>query len=391
MVDIYEQNPLQRLYSAGQSVWYDNIRRGLVLSGELEAMIAGDAVTGITSNPTIFHKAVTESAEYDQAIADLAREGLSPREVVDILMAQDIQLAADVLRPVWEGTHGKDGWVSIEVAPSLAHDAAGTAAEVERLAYLVDRPNVLVKVPATLEGVEAIRTLVGRGACINVTLIFSLERHRQVMDAYINGLERLAQRAAEGEDVPPLSAVTGVASFFVSRVDTLVDKKLAAIAAEADAAGDARRAAEARRLMGKAAVANAKLAYQAFLETFSGARWEVLEAQGAQVQRPLWASTSTKNPAYRDVIYVEELIGPQTVNTMPQSTLEAFRDHGVVATTLTAKLDEAKAALAGLADLGIDMDEVTAQLEIEGVDAFAKSFDALVDAVEAKMLKPRAH
>ncbi len=385
MVDIYEQNPLQRLYAAGQSVWYDNIRRGLVLYGELEAMVAGDAVTGITSNPSIFHKAVTESAEYDPAIADLAREGLSPREAVDILMAQDIQLAADVLRPVWEGTHGKDGWVSIEVAPSLAHDAAGTVADAQRLAYMVDRPNVLVKVPATSEGVEAIRTLVGRGACINVTLIFALERHVQVMEAYMAGLEELAGRVQAGEDVPPLSAVAGVASFFVSRLDTLVDKKLAEIAAEADAAGDARRAAEARRLVGKAAVASAKLAYQSFLETFSGPRWEALEAQGAQVQRPLWASTSTKNPAYRDVIYVEELIGPQTVNTLPQNTLDAFREHGVVATTLTDKVDDAKAALAALAALGIDMDAVTAQLEVEGVDAFAKSFDALIDAVAAKM------
>ncbi len=218
MVDIYEQNPLQRLYAAGQSVWYDNIRRGVVLYGELEAMVAGDAVTGITSNPTIFHKAVTASAEYDQAIADLAREGLSASEVVDILMAQDIQMAADVLRPVWEGTHGKDGWVSIEVAPSLAHDAAATVADVERLAYMVDRPNVLVKVPATVEGVEAIRTLVGRGACINVTLIFSLERHRQVMEAYIAGLEELAGRLAAGEEVPPLSAVGVCARFQLGAV-----------------------------------------------------------------------------------------------------------------------------------------------------------------------------
>lgn len=385
MVDIYEQNPLQRLYAAGQSVWYDNIRRGVVLYGELEAMVAGDAVTGITSNPTIFHKAVTASAEYDQAIADLAREGLSAPEVVDILMAQDIQMAADVLRPVWEGTHGKDGWVSIEVAPSLAHDAAATVADVERLAYMVDRPNVLVKVPATVEGVEAIRTLVGRGACINVTLIFSLERHRQVMEAYIAGLEELAGRLAAGEEVPPLSAVGGVASFFVSRIDTLVDARLEAIAAEADAAGDARRAAEARRLLGKAAVASAKLAYQSFLETFSGSRWEALEAQGAQVQRPLWASTSTKNPAYRDVIYVEELIGPQTVNTLPQSTLDAFRDHGVVASTLASNPEEAEATLAALAALGIDMDAVTTQLEAEGVEAFAKSFDALVGAVAEKL------
>lgn len=385
MVDFYERNPLQQLYSAGQSVWYDNIRRGLILYGELEAMVAGDAVTGITSNPSIFHKAVTDSAEYDQAIADLAREGLSPREAVDILMAQDIQLAADVLKPVWEGTHGKDGWVSIEVAPILAHDVAGTVADVERLAYMTDRPNVLVKVPATMEGVEAIRTLVGRGACINVTLIFSLERHRQVMEAYIAGLEELAERIAGGEEAPPLSAVAGVASFFVSRLDTLVDQKLVAIKAQAESAGDSRRAAEAQRLMGKTAVACAKLAYQSFLEAFSGPRWEALEAQGAQVQRPLWASTSTKNPAYRDVIYVEELIGPHTINTLPQNTLDAFRDHGVVATTLTDKVEEAEAVMDALAALGIDMNVVTAQLEKEGVDAFAESFDALIDSVAAKM------
>ena len=382
---MYDDNPLQRLRAAGQSVWYDNIRRNLILQGELSRMIAEDGVTGVTSNPTIFYKAVSESAEYDEAISDLARAGVGAEQAVEILMAQDIQMAADVLRPVWEETHGKDGWVSIEVAPRLAYDVGGTVLAAERLAYLVDRPNTLIKVPATAAGVEAIRMLIGRGACINATLIFALERYRQVIEAYIAGLEELAARWAAGASVPSVSSVASVASFFVSRIDTLVDAELAARAIEAETAGSPERAAEALRLRGKAAVASAKLAYQLFLEAFTGPRWESLEAAGAQVQRPLWASTSTKNPAYRDVVYVEELIGPQTINTMPQSTLDAFRDHGVVATTLTAGLEEAEATFRSLESLGISMAEVTARLEEEGVAAFSESYEALVEAVAEKM------
>lgn len=395
MADTFADNPLQRLAAAGQSVWYDNIRRSLLLGGGLADMVKRDAVTGVTSNPTIFMKAITESSEYDQAICDLASQGVEAKQVLDITMAQDIQLAADILRPIWDESCGKHGWVSMEVEPEFAHEVEATVKEAHRLAYLVDRPNVLVKVPATVEGVEAIRRLIGQGACINVTLIFSLERYRQVMEAYISGLEDLAAKLDAGEQVPALADVHSVASFFVSRVDTLVDKKLEEMAAEAvrasdgGQAGEATRPAELEELRGKAAVANAKLAYQDFLATFSGPRWEALEARGAHVQRPLWASTSTKDPRYRDVIYVEELIGPQTVNTMPQSTLDAFRDHGVVAPTLTAGLDRAREALAALAAAGIDMDQVTSQLEVEGVKAFADSFQALFEAVKKKYEEAR--
>ena len=380
-----ERNPLARLRDFGQSVWCDDIGRDMLLKGELRRMIEEDGVAGVTSNPTIFHKAITASATYDEDISSLVTGGADSEAVMEGLMLKDIGLAAQELRPVYDATAGLDGYVSIEVAPRLAYDTMATESDVRRVRARLDHPNVLVKVPATAEGAAAIRDLVGQGYSINVTLIFSLERYREVMEAYLSGLESLLAKQADGFGGPRPAGVHSVASFFVSRLDTLVDKKLAEIAAEADAAGDARRAAEARRLVGKAAVASAKLAYQSFLETFSGPRWEALEAQGAQVQRPLWASTSTKNPAYRDVIYVEELIGPQTVNTLPQNTLDAFREHGVVATTLTDKVDDAKAALAALAALGIDMNAVTAQLEVEGVDAFAKSFDALIDAVAAKM------
>lgn len=386
MAGLHDQNRLQLLSAAGQSIWYDNIRRNLILGGELARMIEEDAVTGVTSNPTIFHKAVTKSAEYDQAITDLARAGVDPVEAVDILMAQDIQMAADVLWPVWESTQGRDGWVSIEVSPRFAHDVAETIAQARRLAYMVDRPNVLIKVPATPEGVEAMYQLFAEGACINATLIFSLERYRDVMEAYISGLEELLRRQARGEDVPPVSSVASVASFFVSRIDTEVDKRLKAVIEQAEQAGDKDRESRARRLLGKAAVASAKLAYQLFLDTFVGARWENLEAKGARVQRPLWASTSTKNPSYRDVLYVEELIGPQTINTMPENTLEAFRDHGVVSITLTQGVDEAKATLEEIEALGISMDDVARKLEEEGVKAFLDSYEALVSAVAQKMV-----
>lgn len=384
MGETFGDNPLQRLAAAGQSIWYDNIRRSLLLNGGLAQMMARDAVTGVTSNPTIFMKAIAESTEYDEAISYLARQDVDATQTLDILMAQDIQMAADILQPAWAGTYGRDGYVSIEVDPSLARDAEGTVAEAHRLAYLVDRPNVLVKVPATVEGVEAFRQLTGLGACINVTLIFSLERYRQVVEAYISGLEELAARLDAGEQVPPLSAVASVASFFVSRVDTLIDSKLDAMAAAAADKGDAEGPARFRRLRGKAAVANAKLAYQHFLTAFSGPRWEALQARGARVQRPLWASTSTKDPAYRDVIYAEELIGPQTVNTMPQVLLDGFRDHGVIAATLTSALAEAREMPAALEEAGISLDAVTAQLEVDGVKAFADSFQALAQAVQAK-------
>lgn len=373
------RNPLTLLQDLGQSVWYDNIGRDLLLSGGLKRMVDEDAVVGLTSNPSIFQKAIAESDDYDEAIAGLVGEGAGVDQILDTLMGGDVRMAADLLRGVFEGTDTLDGWVSIEVAPSLAYDTEVTVGEAHRLRALVGRPNILVKVPATLEGVPAIERLIGEGVSVNVTLIFSIERYQAVMEAYLAGMERLVARWAAGEDLPAPGAVRSVASFFVSRVDSLVDKWLAAVASEEPSRADAFHA-----LRGRAAVANAKLAYQAFLETFSGPRWESLSAAGARVQRPLWASTSTKNPDYRDVMYVEELVGPDTVNTMPQSTLDAFRDHGEVRVTITEGVDDARAHLAALEEVGITMDEVTALLEVEGVKAFADAFDSLVETLRVK-------
>ncbi len=372
-------NPLTHLQDLGQSVWYDNIGRGLLLSGRLYRMIQEDGVVGLTSNPTIFQKAIADSSEYDGAISALVDKGADASALLDSLTSQDVAMAADLLLPVWEGSDTVDGWVSIEVEPSMAEEADATVSEAHRLRALVGRPNVFVKVPATVPGVSAIRRLIGQGVSINVTLIFALERYEQVMQAYLCGLEDLMAARARGEDLPEPATVRSVASFFVSRVDTKVDALL-----EQAMKADPVRADELSALRGKAAVANAKTAYQTFLSTFQGPRWEALKAAGAKVQRPLWASTSTKNPAYRDVMYVEELIGADTVNTMPQATIDAFRDHGVVASTLTQGMDEAERHLAALAARGIDMDSVTAQLEVEGVKAFSDSFDALHASLEAK-------
>jgi transaldolase len=375
------ENPLTRLHTLGQSVWYDNIGRGLLLSGGLRQMIEEDGVVGLTSNPSIFQKAIAESAEYDTDIQDLVVGGSTTDEILDSLMCHDVGMAADLLRPVWEASGTEDGWVSIEVAPSLALDAEATVAEAHRLRALVGRPNVLVKVPATEAGIQAVRRLIGEGVSINITLIFALERYDQVMEAYLGGLEQLEAARQAGAHVPGLASVRSVASFFVSRVDSKVDARLGGLA---DESGDATVAQELRNLQGKAAVANAKLAYQAFMETFRGPRWEALADRGARLQRPLWASTSTKNPTYRDVLYVEELIGAHTVNTMPQATLDAFRDHGVVAPTLIQGLDEARSQLAALEGHGISMTDVTAQLETEGVKAFADSFASLWAALDQK-------
>jgi len=374
-------NPLTQLQGLGQSVWYDNISRDVLLSGALKKMVEEDGVVGLTSNPSIFQKAIAGSDDYDEAIKELVTAGTSAEDILDKLMAEDVAMAADLLRDTFERTDGVDGRVSIEVAPSLAHDTERTIAEAHRLRALVDRPNVLVKVPATAQGVAAIERLIGDGVSINVTLIFAIERYREVMAAYLSGLEKLIVRRAAGEELPEPREVRSVASFFVSRVDTLVDNKLDEAAEEA-ANGPRREAL--RALRGGAAVANAKLAYRAFLDTFSGPRWEALAAAGALVQRPLWASTSTKNPAYSDVLYVDELIGPNTVNTMPQKTLDAFRDHGTPAITITVGVDQARAHMASLAEAGIDMDQVTEQLEIEGVKAFADSFDSVLATVSEK-------
>lgn len=374
-------NPLWQLQTVGQSVWYDNIGRGLLQGGGLRRLIDESAVVGVTSNPTIFQKAVAESEDYDPLIRESVEQQLTTDQTMDRLMTEDVAAACDILRPVFDRETSEDGWVSIEVKPAAAYDGDVTLAEVHRLRGLVDRPNLFVKIPGTKEGVRAIQAAIGEGIPINVTLIFSLERYREVMEAYLAGLEALLERQRGGDGVPSLEGVASVASFFVSRVDTNVDKRLQALIDQTD---DAARRAHLQGLMGKAAVANAKLAYQDFLRVFSGPRWEALAAKGAKLQRPLWASTSTKNPAYSDVLYVEELIGPHTVNTMPQNTLEAFADHGKVAETVTEGVEGARELLAALERVGISMDEVTAELEDEGVKAFAASFDSLWQALDQK-------
>jgi transaldolase len=377
-----DRNPLARLGEFGQSVWCDDIGRDFLLAGRLKALIEEDGVSGVTSNPTIFHRAITRGTSYDQAIAALGSTEATTTEIMETLMVEDIRLAAGELQPIAAATSSRDGWVSIEVAPALAYDAQGTVAEVKRIRALVDRPNILVKVPGTEEGVAAVRDLTGWGYSINVTLIFSLARYRDVMEAYLSGLEALQARRAAGEPVPALCDVHSVASFFVSRVDTLADRRIDGLIEEA--AGSGRDPAPLMVLRGKAAVANAKLAYRLFRETFSGRRWAALRSQGATVQRPLWASTSTKDPAYSDILYVQELIGADTVNTMPLNTMDAFRDHGRPADTVSAGAQEAQVHLAALEAAGISMDEVTAQLEREGVRAFADSFEALQSAIDEK-------
>ncbi len=375
-------NPLARLREFGQSVWCDDIGRDLLLTGGLKELIEEDGVSGVTSNPTIFHRTITEGTSYDRAVAELAAGGATSTEIMETLMVEDIRRAADELEPVFLESGSRDGWVSIEVAPALAYDTQGTVAEVKRIRALVDRPNILVKVPATEEGVAAVRDLTALGYSINVTLIFSLERYRAVMEGYLSGLESLWARQDAGQSATKLEDVHSVASFFISRVDGVVDKRLDTLVEGPNDSGQ--DAASMRTLRGKAAVANAKQAYRLFRETFSGDRWDALRSRGANLQRPLWASTSTKDPAYSDILYVQELIGPDTVNTMPLKTMDAYRDHGIPAETVTRGADEAAADLAALENAGISMAEVTEQLEREGVTAFVDSFDALRLVLEQK-------
>ncbi len=377
-----EGNPLLKLREFGQSVWCDDIGRDFLLAGRLKALIEEDGICGVTSNPTIFHRAITQGTSYDRAVAELAAAGASSVETMEALMVDDIRMAADQLRPVAVATASRDGWVSIEVAPALAYDTQGTVAEVKRIRALVDRPNILVKVPGTEEGVAAVRDLTALGYSINVTLIFSLERYRAVMEAYLSGLESLQVRRTTDPGAPAPADVHSVASFFVSRVDTVVDKRLDALVEEA--AGSGRDPAPLRALRGKTAVANAKQAYKLFQDTISGDRWEALRSQDANAQRPLWASTSTKDPAYSDILYVQELIGPDTVNTMPLNAIAAFRDHGRPAETVTTGMEEAATHLESLEKAGISLTEVTEQLEREGVRAFADSFEALQSALDEK-------
>jgi transaldolase len=356
---------LHQVSELGQSVWIDFLSRKLVHGGELARMMEEDAVVGVTSNPTIFQKAISEGDAYDEQLREVLAEEDDPKEVFLKLAIRDVQAACDLLRPVWDGGAGQDGYVSIEVDPNLAYDTEGTIAEAQRLHELVDRPNCFVKIPATEPGLPAIEEMIARGRSINVTLIFSLQRYAEVVEAFQRGLERLV---ASGGDPGP---VASVASFFVSRVDTEADKRLDELGAPDE-------------LKGKLAIANAKLAYQRYQELHSGERWEALAAKGARTQRCLWASTSTKNPAYRDVMYVEELIGPQTVDTMPEETIRAFQDHGEVALTLERDIDEAHRVFERIAEVGVDYDDVVAVLEKEGVDKFSDSFKELLEGVRAK-------
>ena len=357
-----------------QSPWIDDLRRSYVREGGLEKLV-GLGIRGVTSNPTIMTRAIAGGTEYDGQFAELVRAGVAVEDAYWELVLADVVGALDILRPLYEESDGGDGFVSVEVAPVLAHDTAGTIAAARGLCERVGRPNVLVKVPATPEGLPAIVEAIAAGEKINVTLIFSLERYEAVIEAYFDGLERLVATGGS------LAKVASVASFFVSRVDTEVDRRLEAIAASADGTATAHHALELR---GTAALAQARLAYEIFRERFSSPRFAALAGRGARPQRPLWASTSTKNPAYADLLYVDGLVGPDTVNTMPPETAEAFNDHGTVARTVDAEVAGSREVLAGLAEVGVDLEDVTEQLEAEGVAAFAKSFDELLARLAEK-------
>jgi transaldolase len=359
-------NRLARLSELGQSVWIDNLSRPLISDGGLTRLMEDDAIVGVTSNPTIFQKALAEGDAYDEQLREVVARESDDTEVFLELATRDVADACDLLRPVWDRGGGRDGYVSIEVTPDLAYDTEGTIAQAQRLHEWIDRPNLLVKIPATEPGLSAIEEMIARGRSINVTLTFSLDRHAQVAEAYLRGLERLVEAGGDP------SNVASVASFFVSRVDTEVDKRLEQLGGHDE-------------LLGRAAIANAKLAYQTYLKTFAGDRWDALAAKGATPQRCLWASTSTKNPAYRDVLYVEELIGRDTVNTMPDSTIRDFQDHGEVrGLTVEEDVDGARATLDALAQAGVDYDDVTATLEREGVEKFSASFQELLGEVARK-------
>jgi len=377
------ENPLLELRRAGQSVWLDSIDRTLLSSGKLAQLVARGEVQGVTSNPTIFQKAIETCAEYDATIRALSQSGRDTIAIYDEIAAQDIREAADILRPVYEAAQGGDGYVSIEVSPTLAHDVDGTVAEAQRLFASVDRPNVMIKVPGTAAGVEALTQLIAAGVNVNSTLLFSPQNYEQVARAYVAGLERLAARGMA------LERVASVASFFVSRVDTAVDRLLEGLLREAR---EPTRQAQLRSLLGQAAIANAKVAYQRFKRIFSEPRFLALKEAGARVQRPLWASTSTKNPAYRDVMYVEELIGPDTVNTMPPATLEAFRDHGRVRLSLEENVERAYQVFEQLSALNVDMERVYAELQAAGIQAFADSFAGLLACIRDRQaaVAPRA-
>jgi len=369
------KNRLQELHEVGQSIWLDSIDRRMLHDGELDRRIRDDALTGMTSNPTIFQKALASSNAYDDQIADAEEKGLSTWELFELLETTDVRDACDRFAGVYSSSRGADGYVSIEVSPGVSNSADATVEEARRLWKTVNRPNVMVKVPGTPEGAIAVRRLIAEGINVNITLLFAIEAHERVIDAYLAGLE---DRVKAGK---PIDGLASVASFFVSRVDTEIDKRLDALIAKADAAEKERL----KLLKGRAAIANAKLAYRLFRQKFTGPRWEALAKQGARLQRPLWASTSTKNPEYRDVMYVEELIGPDTVDTMPPATIEAFGEHGVVDKTVDKKVAAAEGLLREIEAVGISMKDVTAKLLVDGIASFQKSFDELIAGLESKI------
>ncbi|HEY3054538.1 MAG TPA: bifunctional transaldolase/phosoglucose isomerase, partial [Thermoanaerobaculia bacterium] len=369
------KNPLQELAKTGQSVWFDQMERKLITTGKLQKMIDEDDLRGMTSNPTIFEKAIAGSEDYDVQLRQLAAENKSREEIYDALVLEDIGNAADIFLPVYKRNKGGDGFISIEVSPLLAPDTKGTIAEAKRLFGALNRPNVMVKIPATPEGIPAIEESIANGLNINITLIFSNDVYAKVMEAYLRGLER---RAEKGQ---PIGDIASVASFFVSRIDTQADKQ---IEAKIAASKDANEKRELEALLGKIAIANAKLAYQEFKKIFGSARFLKLRDKGARVQRPLWASTGTKNPKYSDVMYVESLIGPDTVNTLPPATYDAFKDHGRVIMTLEQNVDEAAGVLRKFAQYGFSLEKITTQLTADGVKSFSDSFDSLMHTIEAR-------
>jgi transaldolase len=359
-------NPLKKLHDLGQSVWLDLIRRNMLgPGGELERLIEEEGIRGVTSNPAIFEKAINGSSDYDDALLALARVGKPAEAIYEALAIEDVGRAADLFRDVYDEDPGADGFVSIEVSPHLARDTAGTIAEARRLWAALDRPNILIKVPGTREGLPAIRALLAEGINVNITLLFAVQRYEEVLEQHLLALEERVRARR------PIEHIASVASFFLSRIDTLLDPLIA-------------KNPKAKGLEGRIAIANAKLAHEAFARVISGSRWQTLAAKGARVQRLLWASTSTKNPAYPDTMYVEPLIGPDTVNTMPTETVEAYRDHGQPAARLAEGLSDAKRDLARLRDVGIDLDAATAQLEDEGVRKFVEPFDKLLSALRKK-------
>jgi transaldolase len=368
-------NPLLQLKEHGQSVWYDTVDRAQLDNGLFKRLVDEDGIVGVTSNPTIFQKSISQGDAYDEQITLLIREGKSTGDIYEALAIRDIRTVADMMLPIYERTNRQDGYVSLEVSPDLAHDTEATLSEARRLWKMVDRSNLMIKIPATPEGLPAVRQTLLEGMNINITLIFSIDDYHKVADAYISALE---ERMAGGKDI---SHIASVASFFVSRVDTLVDQLLEN---KVKASSDSVEQQKLKSLEGKAAIANARLVYQDFKRIFHSPRFETLKHSGAHVQRPLWASTSTKNPAYRDVLYAEELIGPDTVDTMPLETIENFRDHGNVRMSVEDNTQQARDDLAALEKIGIHYDRVTKQLQDEGVQKFADSFHELFKGIESK-------